>query len=77
MTTKTAEEQTITRKTAKVRLNAVMIRDTTLDHLTKLADDLGKNSAAGLAADILEVIPQIKPENYHIAIAEFIKHGSK
>ena len=71
MTTETA------RKTAKVRLNSIMLRDSTLDHLTGLADSLGKNSPAGLAADILETMSDMKAENFHIALAEFIKIGRK
>lgn len=65
------------RKTAKVRLASVMIRDTTLDHLANLADSLGKNSAAGLTADILEAISDMKPDNFHVALAEFVKIGRK
>lgn len=68
---------TATRKTSKVRLHSVMIRDSTLEHLNTLADELGKNSASGLTADILEAISEMKPENFHIALAEFVKIGRK
>lgn len=71
MTTSTA------RKTSKVRLNSVMLRETTIDHLAELAEGVGENSAAGIAAKILEAASELKPENYHIAIAEFVKIGRK
>ncbi len=54
-----------------------MVRDTTLEHLNDLADSLGKNSAAGLTADILEAISEMKPCNFHVALAEFVKIGRK
>lgn len=54
-----------------------MLRDSTLEHLTDLADSLGKNSPAGLAADVLEAISDMKPVNFHVALAEFVKVGRK
>lgn len=65
------------RKTAKARLHSIMIRESTLEHLNDLADSLGKNSAAGLTADILEAISEMKPCNFHVALAEFVKIGRK
>lgn len=65
------------RKTSKVRLQSVMIRDSTMQHLTDLAESLGKNSPAGLTSDILEAISDMKPENFHVALAEFVKIGRK
>ena len=64
-------------KLSKVKLPSVMIRQTTMEHLQVLAAGIGVNSAAGMAATILEASTRVKPENYHVAIAEFIKAGSK
>lgn len=74
MATMTAPAQ---RKTSKVKLQSVMLRDSTLEHVSNLAESLGKNSAAGLTSDILEAISEMKPANFHIALAEFVKVGRK
>ena len=54
-----------------------MVRPDTVSDIEKLADELGKNSAAGLLAEVAEVLPRIKPQNFHKALAEFIDKGSK
>lgn len=68
---------TTARKTSKVAMNSVRVRDTTLEKLSNLADELGKNSPSGLAAEILEAISDINPKNYYKAISAMQQTGEK
>ena len=68
---------TTTNSLSKVRVPSVAMRESTLEHLKVLAEGIGKNSAAAVLSELAEAASRVKAENFHVALAEFIKHGSK
>lgn len=64
-------------KRYKVPINSIRARDTSLKHLRELSAGIERTSVAGMLAEICGAMVDLKPKNYHTAIAAMVKEGRR